>query len=335
MPLLSQGADMRRRLFLGLVGGAALVGPVAVRAQQTAVPTIGFLSSASPELTTHLVAAFRLGLRETGHVEGGSVTIEYRWAENQINRLPALAADLVGRRLAVIVTHGGTNSAQAAKAATTTIPIVFVVGTDPVATGLVRGLNRPGGNAGVSPLSSALGPKRLELLCELVPKASTIAVLINPNNSTEAPQTDEMLNAARIIGRQLRIVHASARIDFEKAFAAVVEQRAEALIIGTDGLFSGQREPLVALAVRHAIPTIYNFRESTTAGGLISYGPSQTDAFRQAGVYAGRILKGEKPEDLPVLQPTKFELVINLNTAKALGLTVPPQLLARADEVIE
>jgi putative tryptophan/tyrosine transport system substrate-binding protein len=330
---------MKRREFIAGLGGAAassIFVPQAARAQQTKMPVIGFLSSAARELTNHLVTAFRLGLKEIGRVEGENVTIEYRWAENQINRLPALAADLVGRRLAVIVTHGGTNSAQTAKAATTTIPIVFVVGVDPVATGLVRSLNRPGGNAtGVSPLSSALGPKRLELLCELVPKASTIAALVNPNNSTEAHQTDEMLNAARMIGRQLRIVHASARIDFEKAFAVVVEQRAEALIIGSDGLFSGQREPLVALAARHAIPTIYNFRESTTAGGLISYGPSQTDAFRQAGVYTGRILKGEKPEDLPVVQPTKFELVINIKTAKALDLAVPATLLARADEVIE
>jgi putative ABC transport system substrate-binding protein len=326
---------VRRREFIAGLGGAA-AGTTVVRAQQTRVPVIGLLSSASAEPTTHLVSAFHLGLRETGHVEGNNVTVEYRWAENQFNRLPALAADLVGRRLAVIVTHGGTNSAQAAKAATTTIPIVFVVGVDPVATGLVRGLNQPGGNAtGVSPLSSALGPKRLELLCELVPKASTVAVLVNPNNFTEARQAEEMLNAARMIGRQLRKVHASTTTDFEKAFAAVVEQQAEALVIGSDGLFSSQREPLVALAARHAMPTIYNFRESVTAGGLISYGPSQTDAFRQAGVYTGRILKGEKPEDLPVVQPTKFELVINVKTAKSLGLAVSPSLLARADEVIE
>ena len=326
---------MKRREFIALVGAAA-AWPLAARAQQSTMPLVGFLSSTSPELTAHLVAAFRRGLGETGHVEGQNMAIEYRWAENQNNRLPALAADLVGRRMAVIATHGGTISAQAAKAATTTIPIVFVVGVDPVATGLVRSLNLPGGNAtGVSPLSSALGPKRLELLGELVPKASTVAMLVNPKNPTAEDQTDEMLKAARTIGRHLEIIPASTRGDFEAAFAAAVEKRAGALIVGSDGLFSGQRHQLVALAARHAIPTIYNFRESAMAGGLMSYGASQTDAFRQAGVYTGRVLKGAKPAELPVMQATKFELMINLKTAKALGLTVPPTLLARADEVIE
>ena len=325
---------MTRRTFIRLLGGVAALAPFAAHAQQR--PTIGFLSIASSASTAHLVKAFRQGLGETGHVEGENIAIEHRWAENQHNRLPALAADLAARRMAVITTHGGTIAAQAAKAATTTIPIVFVVGVDPVATGLVQALNQPGGNAtGVSPLSSALGPKRLELLGELVPNASTIAMLVNPNNPAAAEQTDEMLKAVRSIGRRLEIIHAGTIEDFEPAFAAVVEKRVGALIVGTDGLFSGQRRELVTLAARHAIPTIYNFRESATAGGLMSYGASQTDAFRQAGVYTGRILKGTKPTELPVMQATKFELLINLRTAKLLGLAVPPSLLARADEVIE
>jgi putative ABC transport system substrate-binding protein len=306
----------------------------ALRAQQKAMPVIGFLSTASPGPNSPFVATFRQGLNETGYVEGQNVAIEYRWAEGHYDRLPALAADFVGRKLDVIVA-GGIPSALAAKTATSMIPIVFVAG-DPVAAGLVAGLARPGGNVtGVSMLSVELTPKRVELLSELVPEAQVIALLVNPNNAHTEDVIRDVREAARAKGVQLQILKAGTESEIDTAFASFVELRAGALVISTDSFFFSRHKQLVALAARYAVPAIYEWREFADAGGLISYGPSFTAASRLLGIYVGKILNGAKPADLPVQQPTTFELVINLKTAKELGLTVPQSILARADEVIE
>jgi putative tryptophan/tyrosine transport system substrate-binding protein len=328
---------MKRREFITLLGGAAAAWPVAARAQQPAMPVIGFLDPLSLETTREKVAAFNRGLAEIGYVEGQNLTTEYRWAQGQTGRLPALAAELVHRKVAVIATPGATVATLAAKAATDTIPIVFVAGGDPVELGLVRSINRPGGNlTGVAFLATEYAAKRLELLHELVPAAALIAVLVNPANLINAEvHKGKIQEAARVLGVRLLILNASSQSDIEAAFVTLVQERAGALLIGTDSFFTGHRDQIIALAARSAVPTIEEFREFTAAGGLMAYGTSILDAWRLAGNYTGRILMGEKPSELPVQQPTRFELLINLKTAKALGLTVPPMLLARADEVIE
>jgi putative ABC transport system substrate-binding protein len=318
-----------------LLGSAALACPSALA--QRAMPVIGFLAVRSAPELSHLVAAFRQGLDEAGFVEGRDVAVEYRWAERRYDRLPALAADLASRRVTVITATGGGASALAAKAATTTIPIVFVVGDlDPVKSGLVNSLNRPGGNiTGITPSSSFLGPKRVELLHEMVPTAAVIGMLVNPNWVDAETQSKEAQEAAHTLGLQLQIVHASNDAEFDAAFSTLVKLQSAALLVANDGFFLDRREQIVALAARYTMPAIYAYREYAAAGGLLSYAPSLADGYRQAGIYTGKILKGAEPAELPVMQPTKFELVVNLETAKALGLTVSPLILARADEVIE
>jgi putative ABC transport system substrate-binding protein len=325
---------MRRREFISLLGGAAASWPLAARAQQP-MPVVGFLSGASQEGWTPFAAAFRQGLNEGGYVEGQNATIEYRWAEDHYDRLPELAADLVRRRVAVIAATT-TPAALAAKAATSAIPIVFTAGFDPVAVGLVDSLNRPSGNAtGVSQYVADLATKRLELLHELAPNAAVIGILLNPNLPDAGSQWKDVQEAARKIGLQVHAVHAGREGDFSGAFAALVQLKANALLVSVDILFISRRDHLVALAARYAIPAIYPLREFVLAGGLISYAANLGLGYRQAGIYVARILKGAKPGDLPVVQPTKFDLVINLKTANALGLQIPDKLLALADEVIE
>ena len=326
-----------RRDFITLLGAAA-GWPLAARAQQPAMPVVGFLVSGSAEGYADTVTAIRQSLSKMGYVEGHNVAIEYRFANEQYDRLPTLAADLVLQRVAVIFATGSVLPALAAKAATTTIPIVFANGSDPVALGLVANLSRPGGNAtGVTFNSTELGSKRLEMLHELVPRATLIAFLVNPRNPNAESSIADTQASAKILGVKLLVVNAVNASDLDVAFATIVQQRADALVVGTDVLFNGPRrtQQLITLAAVHAVPTMFSGRDRVAAGGLISYATDIDDMLRQAGVYIGRILKGEKPADLPVLQPTKFELAINLKTAKALGLTVPPSLLARADEVIE
>src|SRR5262245_46850038 len=326
---------MKRRDFMALLGGAA-AWPLAARAQQGAMPVIGLLSSRSPGEAAPSVAALRAGLAKAGYIEGQNVSIEYRWAEGRYDRLPALALELTKRQLAVIVAHGGEPSALAAKAATQTIPIVFNSGGDPVEAGLVASLNRPGGNAtGVSMLFVELGPKQLEMLQELVPKIAVIAVLVNPTFVSAEKEAKDALAAGRALGKQVHIVSAGRESEIDTAFGDLMKYRTGALMVAPDPFLFARREHLVALAARHAVPAMYFSREFPEAGGLMSYGTSIADVYHQVGVYAGRILKGEKPADLPVVQPTKFELVINVKTAKALGLEIPDKLLALADEVIE
>ena len=326
---------MKRRDFITLLGGAAAAWPLAARAQQPSMPVIGFLNSQSPDRLAERLRGFRQGLKETGHVEGETVTIEYRWADNQLDRLTGLAADLVRRKVAVIAATGGTPAALAATAATTTIPIVFLINQDPVSLGLVNSLARPGGNAtGINFFVGELVAKQLSLLRELVPGALRIAVLINPRTAS-ASATADVESAAHAMGLQAQIFNASHSREIIDAFTTIARDHHEALLVGPDPYFVVRRAQLVTLAARHAIPTSYNVRDFVEAGGLMSYGTNAVDAYRQVGVYAGRILKGAKPADLPVVQSSKFEFVINLATAMMLGIVVPPTLLARADEVIE
>jgi putative ABC transport system substrate-binding protein len=325
---------MRRRELITLFGGAVVTWTRAARAQRPAAPVVGFLSSRAPGENETILVAFRRGLKEAGYVEGQNVTVEYRWADNQYDRLPTLAADLVSRQVAVIVSNGPP--IRAAKAATSTIPIVFAVGFDPLTFGLVTSLSRPGGNlTGVSILDVEIGPKRLELLHELIPTATVMALLVNPTTPAAEVIARDVQAAARAHGLQLHVLHAASDSDFDAAFATVAQLQAGALIIGGDPFFTSRSRQLGELTVARRVPTIYEFREFAAAGGLISYGTSLADAYRQVGIYTGRILKGEKPSDLPVQQATKVELILNLKTAKTLGITVPISLLGRADEVIE
>jgi ABC-type uncharacterized transport system substrate-binding protein len=326
---------MRRRDFLGVMASATVAWPVTARAQQPAMPVVGFLNSASADAFEQRVQAFHDGLSDAGYVEGRNVTIEYRWAEGQIDRLPALAAELVQRQVVVIVTSGGDVSALAAKASTSSIPIVSTIGGDPVKEGLVASFNRPGGNLTGATLFAYSAAKRLELLHQLVPKAVTIMALFDPSDPVVVLDREAAQAASKTLGLQLRFVNAGTMSELETAFETVDRDRPDALFVGSNPFFIRQREQIVGLTARSTIPTIYPFREFPAAGGLISYGTRLADTYRQVGVYTGRILKGEKPADLPVVQPTKFELVINLKTAKTLGLDVPPTLLAIADEVIE
>ena len=328
---------MKRRQFIALLGGAAATWPLTAHAQQPAMPVIGFLNSASPESFAPQLAGFRQGLQEVGYTEGQNVAIEFRWAKSQHDRLPELAADLVRRRVAVIAATGGTVSATAAKSVTTTIPIVFTSGGDPVRMGLVASLNQPGGNVtGVSLFTSTLAAKRLELLHELVPTAKVIAILVNPANPNSEPDTRAVQAAAPTIGVQIVVLKARNGAEIGKAFDALSQYKVDAILVGADPLFDNSgRDQMIVLTARHAVPAIYDWRDVTVAGGLVSYGSNLAEGYRLAGIYAGRILKGAKPADLPVQQPSKFEFVINLKTAKALGLTIPNQMQLLADEVIE
>jgi len=327
---------MDRRTFVGAAIGGLFAAPLGARAQRLASAVIGFLGSASPAQWAPFVAAFRKGLEETGYVEGKNVAIEFRWAEGHYDRLPALAADLVQRRVAVIVATGGAPSGLAAKAATSTIPVVFTTGGDPVAQGLIQSLGRPGGNVtGVSFFTAELVVKRLEILHELLPKAIRIAIIVNPSGPTAEPQLRIAKEPPRSFGQQVHVLSATSAQEIDAAFATLVQHRPDALIVGTDPVFNARRDQFVALAAREAVPTMYEGREAVVAGGLISYGPRLSESYRQLGIYTGKILHGAKPADLPVLQPMIFELVINSKTAKALGITIPQSLLQRVDEVIE
>jgi putative ABC transport system substrate-binding protein len=326
---------MKRREFITLMGGAAAAWPLAARAQQPAMPVVGFLNPSSPDLSKPRTDAFRQGLGEAGYVDGSNVTIEFRFAEEQYDRFPALAADLV-RRGVTVMAVAGIPGALAAKAATRTIPIAFMMGGDPVELGLVTSLNRPGGNlTGVVTLSLNLGPKRLELVHELVPSSAIIAALINPTNPIAETESRDLQVTARKLGFTLHVLHVTAEADFDKAFASLAQLRAGALVIGNDALFNFRPEQFGALSLRYAVPTVFQYRTFAAAGGLMSYGDSPTDPYRQLGLYTGRILKGEKPAELPIQQATKVELIINLKTAKTFGITVPLPLIGRADEVIE
>jgi putative tryptophan/tyrosine transport system substrate-binding protein len=328
--------DIGRREFMTMLGGAAAAWPFAARAQQPAMPVVGFLSSGQPQTFAHMIDAFRQGLSQTGYVVGQNVTFEHLAAGSEYDRFRAMADDLVRRQVAVIFATGGTAAALAARTATSTIPIVFYMGGDPVQQGLVASLGRPGGNlTGFSWLGFALAAKRLELLRELLPNGAMIGMLVNPANPDSDFEMRDVQDAARILGRQIHNLTASSDSDFDGVFATLVKQQMGALIVASDAYFSGRRGRIVALAARHGVAAIYERREFPDAGGLISYGHHRADAYRQLGVYTGRILKGTKPAELPVLQPTKFELVINLNAAKALGIEISPKLLALADEVIE
>jgi putative ABC transport system substrate-binding protein len=326
---------MRRREFIAFLSGAA-AWPLRARAQQTMMPVIGLLGATTAQSYAAQLTAFRQGLNETGYFEGRNVMIEYRWADNQYERLPTLAADLVRRQVAVIATIGGNASSLAANAATATIPVVFHGSVDPVEAGIVTSPKRPGRNiTGVVTLNLEVAPKRLELLHELLPTVNIIGLLVNPTNPLTATWLKDVLAAGRVLGLELHVLHASTELDFDPAFATLLQLRAGGLVIGTDGFFVSRSEQLAALAIRYAVPAIFQYRAFAAAGGLMSYGGSVTDSYRLAGVYTGRILKGDKPADLPVQQSTKIELIINLNSAKALGLTIPRSLLGRADEVIE
>jgi ABC-type uncharacterized transport system substrate-binding protein len=327
---------VKRREFITLLGGAAASWPLAARAQQPEMPVVGFLESRSPDGMTDRLRAFRQGLKDTGYVEGETVRIEYRWAENQVDRLPMLAAELVRQKVSVIATAGGPPVALAAKAATMTIPIVFAMGEDPVPYGLVASHNRPGGNAtGVNFLVAELGSKQLGLLRELIPAAARVGLLVNPKFPVTERAMSDVTAAASVIGLQIDVVRASDSREIESVFGTLIHNKADALLVGPDAFFVSRRLQLAILAARHALPAVYNVREYAEAGGLMSYGTNVRDAYRQIGVYVRRILKGAKPADLPVMQSSKFELVINLPTARALGIEVPATLLARADEVIE
>jgi putative tryptophan/tyrosine transport system substrate-binding protein len=326
-----------RRELVALLGGAAAAWPIMVRAQQPAMPMVGFLDPRSPEANADRVGAFRQGLKDAGYVEGENVAIDYRWAENQMDRLPELAAELVRRRVAVIAASGGPDTAFAAKMSTTVIPIVFAVGDDPVRLGLVASLARPGGNlTGINFFVSELAAKRLELLRQLVPTATRVAVLVNPTEATLTESTLRDVEAvARVVGLQIKVLNASTSREIDMAFETIGRERPDALFVGTDPFFVSRRVQLAQLTTLHKVPAIYALRQYAESGGLMSYGASLTDTYRQMGAYAGRLLKGAKPADLPVVQASKFELVVNAQTARMLGLTVPPSLLAVADEVIE
>jgi putative ABC transport system substrate-binding protein len=327
---------MRRREFIKILGGAVVAWPLAARAQQPGMPVIGFLGSTSPNLYTVRLRAFHAGLKEAGYIESQNVAIQYRWAEDQNDRLPVLAAELVRRRVTVLVAAGGTPSAIAAKAATATIPIVFALATDPIKLGLVASLNHPGGNlTGVANLNAEMGPKRLELLRELLPAATVIAVLTKPSSGTDEPFLRALQPAAQALGVQLRVLNASNDRELDAVYAALAQRQAAALVISPDTFFNSRSQRIAELSLRHAVPAIYQYRPFAAAGGLMSYGSDETEYYRMVGIYAGKILDGAKAADLPVIQSTKAELIINLKTAKALGLAVPMPLLGRADEVIE
>ena len=328
--------DIGRRQFISALGGAPFAWPLAAHAQQSAMPVIGFMSSRSADDSARVVTAFRQGLAEAGYVEGSNLAIEYRWANGNYDRLPALATELVRRPVDVFATFGGVQAARAAKAVTNTIPIVFGIGEDPVNQGLVPSLNRPGGNiTGATFFTAQLGAKRLGLLRELVPKAEVMALLVNQNSPEGQEQTKDVRQAAHDLGQKLVVLNGGTDEEIEAAFASLAQQGVGALMVGSDPFFDPRRDQLIALVARHAVPAIYQFRDYAVAGGLMSYGASITDLYHQVGVYVARILKGDKPSDLPVAQATRFEFVINLKTAKTLGLNVSPTLLALADQVIE